>query len=161
VHVLFMLFTGIWQGRHYVGACLIYVIYRYLTRKTLHGCMSCLCYLPVFDKEDITWVHVLFMLFTGIWQGRHYVGACLIYVIYRYLTRKTLRGCMSYLCYLYLFACSGVRHISCCVFVCFSLSCQLSMLSVSRCPFLIIPSVFFGVMVFFLKKYSDSQCCWK
>jgi hypothetical protein len=28
--------------------------------------MSYLCYLPVFDKEDITWVHVLFMLFTGI-----------------------------------------------------------------------------------------------
>ena len=49
-----------------MGACLIYVIYRYLTRKTLHGCMSYLCYLPVFNKEDITWVHVLFMLFTGI-----------------------------------------------------------------------------------------------
>jgi hypothetical protein len=30
---------------------------------------------------------------------------------------------MSYLRYLCLFVCSGVQHILCCVFVCFSSSC--------------------------------------
>jgi hypothetical protein len=48
---------------------------------------------------------------------------------------------MSYLRYLYLFAYSGVQHISCCVFVLFFFI--LSMLPVSLdWPFLIAPSVF-------------------
>jgi hypothetical protein len=49
---------------------------------------------------------------------------------------------MSYLRYLYLFAYSGVQHISCCA----SLRYVYPMLPVSLdCPFLIDPSVFSDV----------------
>jgi hypothetical protein len=53
---------------------------------------------------------------------------------------------MSYLRYLYLFACSGVQQILCYVFVLFCLRLVDPMLSVSLdCPILIAPSVFSNV----------------
>jgi hypothetical protein len=49
---------------------------------------------------------------------------------------------MSYLCYLCLFAYSGVQQISCCVFLCYA----HPMLPVSLdCPLFIVPSVFSNV----------------
>ena len=51
-----------------------------------------------------------------------------------------------FLCYLYLFAYSGVQHIVCCVFVFFVLCLVYQMFPVSLdCPFLIVPSVFSDV----------------
>ena len=51
---------------------------------------------------------------------------------------------MTYLCYLFLYAYSGVQNILCCVFV--FLRLMYPMLPVSLdCPFLIAPSVFSSV----------------
>ena len=56
-------------------------------------------------------------------------------------------GFMSYLCYLCLFAYSGIQYILCCVFVLFFyVLCTVYMLPVSLdCPFLYAPSVFSNV----------------
>ena len=54
-------------------------------------------------------------------------------------------GLMSYLRYLWLFAHSGVQHILCCVYIFYT-----PMLPVSLdCPFLIAPSVFSNVYLFY------------
>jgi hypothetical protein len=64
---------------------------------------------------------------------------------------------MSYLCYLCLFAHSGVQHILCCVFVLFFF--VLSMLPVSLdCPFLIAPSVFSNVYLTIKTSASPEAC---
>ena len=64
---------------------------------------------------------------------------------------------MSYLCYLCLFAQSGIQHILCCVFVLFFF--VLSMLSVSLdYPFLIAPSVFSNVYLT-IKVSASSEAC--
>jgi hypothetical protein len=69
---------------------------------------------------------------------------------------------MSYLRYLCLFACNGVQHILCCVFVLFF----FVLVPVSRnCPFLIVPSVFSNIYLIFASllslinfKLIDSYC---
>ena len=48
---------------------------------------------------------------------------------------------MSYLCYMCLFAYSGVHHIFCSVFFCLRLVYQMLHVSLD-CPFLFVPSVF-------------------
>ena len=57
---------------------------------------------------------------------------------------------MSCLCYLCLFAQSGIQYTLCCVFALFFfVLCTLYMLPVSLdCTFLISPSVFFTICVF-------------
>ena len=60
---------------------------------------------------------------------------------------------MSYLCYLCLFANSGIQHILSCVF----LRLVYPMLLVSLdCPFLIAPSVFCNVYLYLFLKYLTS-----
>ena len=62
-------------------------------------------------------------------------------------------GLMSYLCYLCLFANSGIQHILSCVF----LRLVYPMLLVSLdCPFLIAPSVFCNVYLYLFLKYLTS-----
>ena len=53
---------------------------------------------------------------------------------------------MSFLCYLCLFAYSGIKHILCCACVLFFLRLVYPMLPVSLdCPFMIAPLVFSNV----------------
>ena len=56
-----------------------------------------------------------------------------------------VRGLMSYLWYLCLFAYSGVQHILCCIFVLFSLSCVPYVFSFSGLAIFDCPAVFSSV----------------
>ena len=134
------------------------------------GFMSCLRYLCLFAYSGVQ--HILCCVFCFFM-----ISSCILYVfpimcIYvlssccdvsydfriklcsvRLYLQLFVEGLMSYLCYLCLFAYSGVQHISCCVF-CFVwlrlVSCVLCLvcpvLSVSlECSFFIFPAVFSNV----------------
>ena len=70
---------------------------------------------------------------------------------------------MSYLRYLCFFAHSGVQHMFCCVFLCFSWSCVPYVCSMD-CPFWIDPSVFSSVYLLapspFIKMPVSRQQRW-
>jgi len=56
---------------------------------------------------------------------------------------------MSCLCFVYLFACSGVQHMSCCVFGLVSSSCVLCIARFYGLSIFIAPSVFSDVYFVF------------
>ena len=80
-----------------------------------------------------------------------YVGGRMSYLgcSVRLYLQLYVGGRMSYLRSLCLFTYSGVQHIVCCVFVLFS-SSGVPRVSLN-CPFLIVPSVFSNVYLWFIR----------